>query len=74
MSNPDRLAALKAKVDVYESEILEAAQTIQANPFSGTPTQQVMWMNGLLKFIDVSTKLLFAYREYTKELEKLVPR
>ncbi len=68
LSNPDTLARLKAKVEVYESELGEAQRFIQNIPNGRSQ------MEAILRVIEINQKLLVAYREYAQELEKLIPR
>ena len=74
MSSPDNVARLRAKVEVYESELQETAKGLSYSPQGRDQFQQSMWAAALMRFFDVNGKLLNAYREYTRELEKLAPR
>ena len=74
MSSPDDVSKLKAKVEVYESELLEVQKAIANYPTQGTAFQQSMWVAGMLRYLDITHKLLEVFREYTTALERLVPR
>ena len=68
MSNPDNLARLRAKVEVYESELLESQNLLRTLPEGRSPFEAI------LRTMEISQKLLVAYREYCQDLEKLTPR
>lgn len=82
MSNPGILSKLKSVVEVYEKELQEATKAFDhysAQPLSKENALSTERTTGIMmtlfsRVIDVYIKLANAYREYTKELEKLVPR
>lgn len=74
MSDPDALARLKAKVEVYEAELVEVTRQLGSSPKNQTPTEQGVVAAMMIRYIDIEQKLIRAYQDYTRELEKLVPR
>ena len=74
MLDPDTVAKLKAKVEVYESELVEVTRQLCATPKNQTATEQGVVAAMMVRYIDIEQKLIRAYQDYTRELEKLVPR
>lgn len=71
MSTPDALTRLKTIVEVYEKELKETA--VNAAPaYDGINIAAMATYYS--QVITSSGKLIKAYREYTAELERLVPR
>ena len=74
MLDPDTVAKLKAKVEVYESELVEVTRQLSATPKNQTATEQGVVAAMMVRYIDIEQKLIRAYQDNTRELEKLVPR
>lgn len=78
MSSPDNLTKLKATVDVYEKEAEEALANMEKGLSGinslGQDVAMERFSNMNSSFFRSLGKLVRAYREYTRELERLVPR
>jgi hypothetical protein len=78
MSSPDKLAELRNTVAIYEKEYQEAAikiMTYSESQLKNNPQRYLEpYMHDLNRTVEFMAKLQMAYKEYTNELEKLVPR
>ena len=74
MSSSDRLMKLKTTVEVYEKELQEAVKSNERLSGALPQTDTGIFVSHLSRVIDLNAKLVIAYREYVRELEKLVPR
>ncbi|MGA2664054.1 MAG: hypothetical protein ABSF83_03835 [Nitrososphaerales archaeon] len=77
MSGSVDLITMKTLVEAYEKELVRVQKDLAEIPdASGTPEVQQALMTAKtaasVKIVEVCGKLLDSYREYTKELEKLV--
>jgi hypothetical protein len=78
MSSPDKIIELKTKVQIFENELnplLDGIEAIFGEAINKNDASK--WATGIERLriiILTSGKLLNAYREYTKELEKVAPR
>ncbi len=73
MSSPDILTKSKTAVEIYEKEYNEVMKAfVKATKEHDPTTQGTAIVFAFTRLFDVTSKLLEAYRGYTKELEKLV--
>jgi hypothetical protein len=74
LSSPDELARLKSIVDTYEMETQDSMNRIRNIPLSETIRNPNLTFDIFMREIESIPKLLSAYRAYTKELERYIPR
>ncbi len=68
MSNLERLANLKSKVEVYEEEYRRAVEAFKTVPPGWVgPSKEARF--ALDRYAETVEKLIDAYREYARELE-----
>jgi hypothetical protein len=74
VSNPDKLAELRNTVEIYEKECNQARLKMTKYSAELRKKNQEVFLTEATHTVEMSNKLIDAYKKYVAALEQFVPR